>query len=355
MQLAAPQRAHPPPVPPRPSRQVVAEALKKSPRPPCPTRQAPPPPNQRPWRLEEQQRQRPRESPGGGRTIVYDSAHLGRPAKPAEERRRPAPRDLSKLGQVAARTSNGTAGTQLLRGDNRAEEPTSQLPRKSGSPTAATKAPEAKDEEDERNGLRAPEVKGGSASDVREEECKRKKPHNVTFKDEDADEDDVGDQEDEREDVGGNDDVDATGNKVVDNGKEVVVEVRATEEVAEVGQPLGGKDKSSVPGVCATVVVIEEAEGARPAASQDERDNIRRQDWLEAGVRYSSTKITLPGEEALLVNGCARQELAQQRRSAERGPAERREEDAEATLEGEVENQLEFGDLDFSRYGDKPR
>ncbi|XP_050450554.1 uncharacterized protein DDB_G0284459-like [Cataglyphis hispanica] len=74
MQLATSQRPHPPPVPPRPSRQVVAEALKRSPRPPCPTRQAPPPPNTKPWRSNQQQTQQQQVDPTpGGRTIVYES------------------------------------------------------------------------------------------------------------------------------------------------------------------------------------------------------------------------------------------------------------------------------------------
>lgn len=73
MQLATSQRPHPPPVPPRPSRQVVAEALKRSPRPPCPTRQAPPPPNTKPWRSNQQQPQQQVDPTPGGRTIVYES------------------------------------------------------------------------------------------------------------------------------------------------------------------------------------------------------------------------------------------------------------------------------------------
>ncbi|XP_011643776.1 putative uncharacterized protein DDB_G0282129 isoform X1 [Pogonomyrmex barbatus] len=81
MQLATSQRPHPPPVPPRPSRQVVAEALKRSPRPPCPTRQAPPPPNTKPWRSDQQvqvqqqqqQQQQQQLDATGGRTIVYES------------------------------------------------------------------------------------------------------------------------------------------------------------------------------------------------------------------------------------------------------------------------------------------
>ncbi|KAF3427488.1 hypothetical protein E2986_12903 [Frieseomelitta varia] len=77
MQLAATQRPHPPPVPPRPSRQVVAEALKRSPRPPCPTRQAPPPPNTKPWRSDRDRsnnrQQQQVVSPAAGRTVVYES------------------------------------------------------------------------------------------------------------------------------------------------------------------------------------------------------------------------------------------------------------------------------------------
>ena len=203
MQLAASQRAHPPPVPPRPSRQVVAEALKKSPRPPCPTRQAPPPPNQRPWRLEEQ----PREP--AGRTVVYSSAEeeRRRAREPPNGREEP-PRQSIKLEVVPADNNND------------------------GEP---------------------------------------RKPHCVSFREEQQ---------------------------------------------------------------CATVVVIEEPR------CQDERDNIQRQDWLEAGVRYSSTKITLPAEE-VAVNGFARRE----RSPPPAGDAE----EEEQRQEGELENQLEFADLDFSR------
>lgn len=85
MQLATSQRPHPPPVPPRPSRQVVAEALKRSPRPPCPTRQAPPPPNTKPWRSDQQKQQQQQQQkqqqqqqqqvcPAAGRTVIYESA-----------------------------------------------------------------------------------------------------------------------------------------------------------------------------------------------------------------------------------------------------------------------------------------
>lgn len=75
MHLAATQRPHPPPVPPRPSRQVVAEALKRSPRPPCPTRQAPPPPNTKPWRSDRDRSNNRQQvvSPAAGRTVVYES------------------------------------------------------------------------------------------------------------------------------------------------------------------------------------------------------------------------------------------------------------------------------------------
>lgn len=87
MQLAATQRPHPPPVPPRPSRQVVAEALKRSPRPPCPTRQAPPPPNTKPWGFDQndqqQQQQQQQGCPGAGRTIIYESMKAERNDSPA--------------------------------------------------------------------------------------------------------------------------------------------------------------------------------------------------------------------------------------------------------------------------------
>lgn len=208
MQLAAsPQRAHPPPVPPRPSRQVVAEALKKSPRPPCPTRQAPPPPsNQKPWRPETT-----------GRTIIYDSA-------------RSNGQDCGKV--------NGTAKIQ--------------------------DTSKRKEEQDNNNSIK----ENKNVVKVVPEEDGTGSSKSVSFKDGSSD------------------------------GS---------------GSPVSSR---SSPG-CATVVVIEES-------SPKEQDNIQTQDWLEAGVRYTSTKIRLPGEQRQHPDG--------------------QEEETE-----KLQQKREFGDLDFSR------
>lgn len=104
---------------------------------------------------------------------------------------------------------------------------------------------------------------------------------------------------------------------------------------------------------------------------EDQDPNIKRQDWLEAGVRYSSTKITLPAtvngdscekvgtngvfleeekkesEEVAVVEAAAAEEDAEEKEDeggGEGGGGGGEEEEATA-----AENQLEFSDLDFSR------
>lgn len=87
---------------------------------------------------------------------------------------------------------------------------------------------------------------------------------------------------------------------------------------------------------------------------EDQEDpNIKRQDWLEAGVRYSSTKITLPA------NGCEKvgsnggfpesEEVAEAEAETAEEDAEEKEDEGGGEEATAAENQPEFGDLDFSR------
>lgn len=203
MQLAASQRpVHPPPVPPRPSRQVVAEALKKSARPPCPSRQAPPPPNKKPWR-------------DNGRTVIYDSSNCA--------------------DEVDGKNKDNKVNRSVLSKEDNKEK-TIDEPKK---------------------------IEVVAEKDEKTRKCSR-----VTF------------EEDKKSLTISSD----------DDG--------------------------------ATVVVIEEPKSPNVSVSDDsDNNNIQHQDWLEAGIRYSSTKITLSGDDH--VNGYNREE---------RDAAH------------------EFADLDFSRY-----
>lgn len=308
MQLAASQRAHPPPVPPRPSRQVVAEALKKSPRPPCPTRQAPPPPNQRPWRLEEQ---KPAEN-SAGRTIVYDSAVIPpavepRSNKPPEVQarkllgdaaKRPVSRDLSKEVSFA----NGKLDHKE---EHRKIEDTSKRKEEESNNSIVNNNNNNNEEEENH--------KDQCDSPAKEEEviCRKKKCQNVSFKEEEP-------------------------------SAPVVVE-RSNSSRSSISTSSSTKSLEN----CATVVVIDEEENAHISHNgslQEDHDyNIQRQDWLEAGVRYSSTKIVLPGEE-VVVNGFSSTSKPQQQQQQQQQREENGEEEEE-----EGENQLEFADLDFSR------
>ena len=464
MQLAASQRPHPPPVPPRPSRQVVAEALKRSPRPPCPTRQAPPPPNTKPWRSGEQ------EIPGktAGRTVVYESSKelaeeekerveenegkekLEGPKVEGEGESKPVSRsdsrrqvtnlnsklpkiekesnfetepkvetqpkaltksnskiELPKESKPLARSDFRSQATKLISENPKDSDPKSQLTNLSRneiesnfervSEVLTRSESENQDSEVKERSIetprqsRRPSVESLLENEIYElvEECRLK---NLEKHGQDAKEIRLGDIHLDpsrprlRSQKMSFDARERAKNK---NKDEVVLPQRPEgeklrplkcpkpqerrslrppvparnnivqseerreskagklkfgEEARVAGRPTlpskprqrldssssngamtnnrtGSENKSILSDDGATVVIVDEPEKKAVAFNED-GDNIHHQDWLEAGVRYSSTQITLSGDEASdRVNGFAH-----------------------------LEDEVEFGDLDFSRY-----
>lgn len=367
MQLATSQRPHPPPVPPRPSRQVVAEALKRSPRPPCPTRQAPPPPNTKPWRSDQQQvqqLQQPQQQqvdPTGGRTIVYESKECTKDCKDEsvpndrnQRDRRQAPNTDRNVEDTRSengskiilshdqRHGTGTGSEKLystgnvpvnivrkrnsltedqrpqrrleIRRNSRGKDPISgllyhrdrckDLPSKDQqrensvvastekfetATTTTTKPPVAVRAvnvsfEDDRASSSSPDSAGGLVTMSHAEKCngdpERGDEHDTRLTPTCSDEQQLQQQE-----------AFVTSGKVAGSGG-----VRTVPSIER---------STSVPSVdrAATLLVVDEPE--RKIASSDHEDsndndsdnNIHRQDWLEAGIRYSSTQITLHGDE----------------------------------------------------------
>ena len=253
MQLAASQRnGHPPPVPPRPNKQITSDAVIRRPkeRPPCPTRQAPPPPtNSKPWK----QNNSIGTNNSTGRTTVYDSV-----------------------------VRNNVV-------NQRPSEPPPEVP-KGPRPQV--------------NGTRKI-VDLNKKSDIKLQNSNNNHNHNHN----------------------NNNNLNSKNNaKIISDKKK---------------DKLGG----------ATVVVIDE----------ENDNNIQRQDWLEAGIRYSSTKITLPAEDNERINGFANTNADENNQVQDKQKQEetkydeddRREEKKVEVLKETVENQLEFVDLDFSRYKDE--
>ncbi|EFN78414.1 hypothetical protein EAI_13683 [Harpegnathos saltator] len=398
MQLATSQRPHPPPVPPRPSRQVVAEALKRSPRPPCPIRQAPPPPpNTKPWRSnQQQQQQQPQQqqqqqqvSPTGGRTIVYEStkeclkdskdesvfndkkqqdhrkqnASINRNAEdncsenPTADRRRSSDgkvlasshdhqqqqhegSSISEKSQAFYSVGN-LAGNVLRKRDSLTEE---QRPRR---PSEIRRNSRGKDQvhpadhrtwykdsagiEQRKEDAVVPTEKVEMAvvsSRDRLEATSRPPPPppvaartNVSFEDEcraSSGPDFAGGQvavshsekcSPEREANGHDARSTPTcrlcpGEQQQQQQEASLASEKAIRNSAEVAiERSGGGD---IPNVdrAATVLVVDGDEAERKIALDDDDDNndndsdnnIHRQDWLEAGIRYSSTQITLHGD-----------------------------------------------------------
>ncbi|XP_020285289.1 uncharacterized protein LOC109855442 isoform X1 [Pseudomyrmex gracilis] len=370
MQLAS-QRPHPPPVPPRPSRQVVAEALKRSPRPPCPTRQAPPPPNTKPWRSDQNQARQKQQTqqqqkqqqvqqqlvgPTSGRTIVYESKECGKDGKeenaPDDNRSqqdRKQDATVEKSGVEENRSENegkipalhheicaeklyptGNVPANIVRkhNNNLTEDrrPQRRLDIRKNTCGVQTVLPDPRGRCKDSSG-KDQEKTGTTVSEKVEVTTATTKPQvaartvNVSFEDE------------RRESLSSPDSV--SGGRVTvshvekckcgqerdANGPTPACRVCLGEQQQEAASlasaakaAAGNLDavvssiKGSVPcadRVAATVLVVDEAE--RKITPSDHEDgnnndndsdsNIHQQDWLEEGVRYSSTQITLHGDD----------------------------------------------------------
>ncbi|XP_043270095.1 uncharacterized protein [Venturia canescens] len=410
MEVATSQRPHPPPVPPRPSRQVVAEALKRSPRPPCPTRQAPPPPNTKPWRSEDHEAV-PQHR--GGRTVVYESfkdsindtevsrcsseprairENVVRSEKVWRKTRSNSEDDTVDRSRNDARCSNkivafengkecGVANEKIVkdvaaseRHQQQQREAENNRERQAGEeekkcepqPRSSSGGQQYCDWENwtvktsENGDDRAPDIKKESAlipcidRGAGKETEMRKKVELFCGSGNDPSEDVLGSEQigknsfetlearsNELPDVNPADifaalksgilDANATKNVVNDdsfaknyhsprtlatnsitvsepptsnpsvNGDKDLDSKHTTEHYFHSDNkdsPLSTRNNSTTTissDDCTTVVVIDEPE--RKISFNDDNDNIHHQDWLEAGVRYSSTKITLPGDE----------------------------------------------------------
>ncbi|KAL0134292.1 hypothetical protein PUN28_001241 [Cardiocondyla obscurior] len=332
MQLATSQRPHPPPVPPRPSRQVVAEALKRSPRPPCPTRQAPPPPNTKPWRSDQQQQQ---VDSMGGRTIIYES--IKECTKDCKDENVPSDKNQRDRSQARntdrsiedSRSENGNkVGSEKLypagnvpvnivrkrnsltedqrpqrrleiRRNSRGKDPAGELYHRERCKDAP-----GKDQQKESNVVSA-EKQDLTAATAKPSLAVR--PVNVSFEDElrasSSSPDSV-----RQVTVSHVEKCNGDPKKADDTRPAPTCRSRQQEANGK----LAGNDSSktvplnekstNVPIVDHTatrLLVVDEAE--RKIALSDHEDsndsdsNIHRQDWLEAGVHYSSTQITLHG------------------------------------------------------------
>lgn len=354
MQLATSQRPHPPPVPPRPSRQVVAEALKRSPRPPCPTRQAPPPPNTKPWRFNQQQTQQQVDPTPGGRTIVYESVKEDckdesaldvqdrKQARNTEDNRSENAGKIAPSREICTNTTSGklyptgnvpanvvrkhnsltedqrSQHRPETRGNSRGKDPidlsdypgrsrdspgkdqeSSALERVEATMLTMTKLPAAVKTvnvplEDGHASFPSPESADRQVTMSHSEKCNGSQER-------EADDEQVGStptcgscpgeqQQQEKQ------------HREVFSAKGKAAENDEAEAVSSI------EKSTSVPSVdraATTVLVMDEPE--RKIALSDHEDNndddndgdnnIHRQDWLEAGVHYSSTQITLHGDE----------------------------------------------------------
>jgi len=335
--LATSQRPHPPPVPPRPSRQVVAEALKRSPRPPCPTRQAPPPPNTKPWRSDQQQQQ---VGPTGGRTIIYESIkecvkdikdeNVSNDRK--QQDRKQARNAIERNAEDSCLENEGKIVSHDHRETSDRLHPTGNVPvnivRKRNSLT-----------EDQRPQRRLEIRRNSRGKDLASLANHRGRCKDSSVKDQ---ENNIATEKDEttaklpvavrtvnvfledEECRASSASPDSTGGRVAlshaekcngspgreTNGPTSICRSSLSEQQQRETNEKSGTEaassieKSSVANVdraATTVLVVDEAERKiAPGDREDGNDsdnNIHRQDWLEAGIHYSSTQITLHGDD----------------------------------------------------------
>lgn len=353
MQLATSQRPHPPPVPPRPSRQVVAEALKRSPRPPCPTRQAPPPPNTRPWRSNQQatQPQQQVDPAPGGRTIVYESIKEDCKDEQArntvdrnvennrsENSGKIAPHDICTNTNSGKLYPTGNIPANVVRKRNSLTE--DQRPQHRLETRKNSRGKDPIDLSDYRGRCRGSTGKDQqkennvvAATERVEETLTMRLPaatrcpinvsledgHHFSFSSPDSADRQVTVSHPEK--CNGSSEREADDEQVgttptcrscpVEQQQQKQHRERLKGKAAENddAEAVSSIEKStSVPSVdraATTVLVMDESE--RKIALSDHEDNndddndgdnnIHRQDWLEAGVRYSSTQITLHGDD----------------------------------------------------------
>lgn len=355
MQLAATQRAHPPPVPPRPSRQVVAEALKRSPRPPCPTRQAPPPPNAKPWRSDREQSVNNKQQqvcPTAGRTVVYESIkessgskeindenndHSARIVVEKEAGRRASASERcdeeeDRRGRNPPRERRQRAVLEQQHRENPTEPPSERSvdrPSSNLRENSSFSDSAFKDRLDQDESERAKQCKETTPSSEKEEpSTKTSVKSNVSFDDERLSPSVGPESSGEKSKLNQENKFDGRPTptqrsclaKYRDSAAKKNLDARTNAEDSRTNENVD-QDRSMV-------VVVNESD--RKAESNDldgdgglddddddnyeeeyeeeDRDgeNIHRQDWLEAGVPYSSTQIRLSGDDGDRVNGLDR-------------------------------------------------
>nr|XP_012231880.1 PREDICTED: uncharacterized protein LOC105677686 [Linepithema humile] len=320
MQLATSQRPHPPPVPPRPSRQVVAEALKRSPRPPCPTRQAPPPPNTKPWRSDQQQ-----VGPAGGRTIIYES--IKECAKDIRDESVSSDGNQRDCKQARSAVERNAEDNRLENGGRIAPRDHQEAPER---PHPAANVPvnivRKRDSltEDQRPQRRLELRRNSRGQDPagladnrgkdRENNTATAKPPvaartvNVSFDDEERRASSASpDSASRAEKCNGRAEGQANGptpacrSSPGEQPEASPASEKSGEAASAVEKSTGVAASVDRAAAAATVLVVDEAERKiAPGDREDGNDsdnNIHRQDWLEAGIHYSSTQITLHGDD----------------------------------------------------------
>jgi len=358
---------------------VVAEALKRSPRPPCPTRQAPPPPNTKPWRSDQQQpqqqqaqqqQQQQQVAPAAvGRTVVYESTkecgkeeNASNDKNQREDCKQVRSTSDGSIAEDEHSENSGRITTFHEHHETRSERhcPTGKLPvnvRKHNSLTEEQR-PQCRLEiirrnsqgKDQANSVDRGRCKDSSGKDQPREDTNvvvpiekigtvpTTKPPvavrtiNVSFEDEHRASSSSPDSTSGRVTVSHEEKCRSNSSSSPESetnehearptptcrscsGEQQQQQQHHQQEpflasgksIEAVSALERSTSVSSVDRTTTTVLVVEEPERKIASSDLDSNDNdndndsdssnIHRQDWLEAGIRYSSTQITLHGDD----------------------------------------------------------
>ncbi|KAK0171381.1 hypothetical protein PV328_009121 [Microctonus aethiopoides] len=307
MKLATMQRSHAPPVPPRPSRQVVAEALKRTAILPYPTRQAPPPPDTQPWRPNH-----PSSIQIKGRTVIYESAKDDKQVygcdsnndeftKPVEIKTQQEYLDTSERTTSATLVESRREKQQQIEAQFKGETHRENIKSFCAPPFVNVEDTVISLAENRKgivlNECTSPTMRIHDTTNIQVEESDITKDK-LRIKDYFFLQQKIKSEIMEK-------------NLINNNPLKLTTKIKSNDFMTKcenIFKAATGKlslsevNSSAVSAItnidCAAAVVVEKSEPT-VANNSNSKDNIQHEDWLEAGIRYSSTKITLPGDDLM--------------------------------------------------------
>ncbi|XP_057327465.1 probable serine/threonine-protein kinase roco9 [Microplitis mediator] len=301
------QRPHAPPVPPRPSRQVVAEALKRSSaRLTFPTRQAPPPPtNVRPWQQSDYSSNNDIESVEKNLNVVYDSIKEANQEKSHQSNNNNNNNNNESNSKLTTETflntneinKNNINNKDLNVATNNQNHSNNNNNNNNYENIIISNNQECKS-------IGVSTITRGSISPIAIDKFENSNLHTELTSRENARKIFYG--------AISNNELSKLPDSLIKTTTTLTKVVVSTENDVKsqfsknkhlIENSLTSSALTVLNDDGTTIVVIEKPnDDIKSVNSEDDKNNIHHKDWLEAGIRYSSTKITLPADDDSINN-----------------------------------------------------